>query len=161
MSAVLSEELFTPRLRPMQAADLPDILAIEQAAYTHPWSFNVLQDCLRVGYRAWVLTQADTIIGYGFLSVAAGEAHVLNICIHPEQQNKGYGRYLLQHFLRLSRQHGADTIFLEVRPSNPAALHLYTDLGFNQVGTRKNYYPHSAGREDAWILAMSLIEGEE
>lgn len=157
MSAVLSELPATLELRPMQEADLPMVFTIEQLAYTHPWSLRILQDCLRVGYKAWVLLREAEVMGYGFLSVAAGEAHVLNICIDPQYHGQGYGRHLLQHLLSLARQNGADTVFLEVRPSNETAIQLYNRLGFNQVGLRKNYYPHADGREDALIFALSLF----
>lgn len=158
MSAVLSELPAFHELRPMQEADLPLVFTIEQLAYTHPWNLRILQDCLRVGYRAWVLLREADIIGYGFLSVAAGEAHVLNICIDPQFQGQGYGHYLLNHLLSLARQQGADTVFLEVRTSNTDAIRLYNRLGFNQIGLRKNYYPHAQGREDAIIFALTLLK---
>lgn len=144
-------------LRQMCVKDLPSILAIENATYTFPWTVQIFQDCLRVGYPAWVLEQEHEVIGYGLMTVGAGEAHLLNLCIHPAYQGRGYGRYLLEHFLKVAKAEAVDTLFLEVRPSNQAALRLYTRVGFNQVGIRCGYYPaDNHTHEDAVILAIAL-----
>ncbi|OUD12184.1 ribosomal-protein-alanine N-acetyltransferase [Thioflexithrix psekupsensis] len=156
MSAVSLESVPLTRLRPMQPTDLPEVFTIEQQAYVFPWTLRILQDCLKAGYRAWVLEEGTHLVGYAFLSVAAGEAHLLNLCVDPSYHNRGYGRRLLNHILQLARQYQVDMIFLEVRPSNIPALHLYTSAGFNQIGVRKNYYPHQNGREDALIFGMDL-----
>lgn len=144
------------RFRPMTEADLPAIMAIELAAYPFPWTEGILRDCLRVGYNCWVYETAEGIQGYGVMSVAAGEAHILNLCVRPTEQGKGLGKRLLTYIISLARRHGADTLLLEVRPSNLAALGLYRSVGFNEVGTRKGYYPAEQGREDALILALAL-----
>lgn len=155
MSAVRSESLID--LRPMQFSDLTAVIDIEKMAYPFPWTFNIFCDCLQVGYRAWVLEQDGQIIGYGLMTVAVGEAHILNICIHPQRQRCGFGRYILEHLLAVAKQQAVDMVFLEVRCSNQIAFRLYTRSGFNQVGTRRNYYPSVNGqREDALILAMTL-----
>ncbi len=153
MSAVLA---FKTRLRPMQETDLPTILEIEMAAYPLPWSKQNFRDCLRVGYQAWVLELDYQIVGYGLISIAAGEAHLLNLCVHPHFQCCGYGRRILKQLLKIAKQHQTDTVFLEVRTSNQAAINLYQQMGFNQVGLRKNYYPKENNkREDALILALT------
>jgi ribosomal-protein-alanine N-acetyltransferase len=90
------------------------------------------------------------------MSVAVGEAHVLNLCVHPAWQCNGIGRRLMSRMLALARQHRADTAFLEVRESNEQALGLYRSLGFNEVSRRRGYYPARNGREDAIVLARSL-----
>ena len=90
------------------------------------------------------------------MSVGAGEAHILNVCVHPEYRSRGLGSRLLQRLLTLARKHGADTAFLEVRISNRAALGLYQKLGFNEIGLRRGYYPLEDGKEDAVLLALSL-----
>lgn len=155
MSAVCIESLSC--LRPMQFSDLTTVMDIEKIAYPFPWTLNIFCDCLKVGYRAWVLEEENKIIGYGLMTVAAGEAHILNICVHPQRQHYGFGRYILEHLLAVAKQQAVDIVFLEVRPSNQIAFHLYTRSGFNQVGVRRNYYPAKSGqREDALILAMTL-----
>jgi len=91
------------------------------------------------------------------LSVAAGEAHLLNVCVAPRLQGEGHGRRLMKRLIDLARWHQAQRIFLEVRPSNPRAIRLYHDLGFNEIGRRPNYYPARQGREDALVLALELL----
>ena len=90
--------------------------------------------------------------------MAAGECHVLNLCIDPELRGKGLGRYLMKHLLDLARHHKAEMVFLEVRPSNRHAIALYESMGFNEVGRRRRYYPAKKGREDALVLARNLID---
>jgi ribosomal-protein-alanine N-acetyltransferase len=143
----------------MSELDLDEVVGIEQVAYPCPWTRGIFEDCLRVGYACWVLEQAGAIVAYGVLSVAVGEAHILNLCVRPERQRQGHGRSLLRHLLGLARRHHADTALLEVRPSNRAALALYQRLGFNEVGMRRGYYPGERGREDALILAIDLAGG--
>ncbi len=154
MSAILNERAM--RLRPMREADVLAVMEIERRAYAFPWTAGIFRDCLRVGYCCWLLEQEGQVEAYGIMSVGAGEAHILNLCVRPESQGQGYGRKLLIHLLNLARRHRADTVLLEVRPSNEPALRLYRSLGFNEVAIRKNYYPHRNGREDALILMRAL-----
>lgn len=147
-------------LRPMRADDLAEVMAIELRAYPFPWTPGIFRDCLRAGYPAWVLQERERIIGYGVLSVAVGEAHVLNLCVDPEVQGRGHGRRLLRALLRIARGQGVARVFLEVRPSNPHAIALYHDEGFNEIGRRPRYYPAVRGREDAIVMAIELVGDE-
>jgi len=156
MSAVLKQP--QRRLRPMTEEDMEAVLAIERRAYPYPWSEGIFRDCLRVGYCCRVCEQDGQLAGYAVMSVGAGEAHILNLCVAPPLQGQGLGRFMLRHILDIARGHGADTVLLEVRPSNQAALKLYADMGFNEVGIRKAYYPAPKGKEDAIILARSLLD---
>lgn len=140
----------------MSESDLPAVLAIERRAYDYPWSEEIFRVCLSVGYCCWVGAQDDAIDAYAIMSVGAGESHILNICVKPESRNQGLARNLLGHMLNLARQHQVSITFLEVRPSNQAALKLYRMVGFNEVGMRKSYYPAANGKEDALILALDL-----
>ncbi|MBT5790763.1 MAG: ribosomal protein S18-alanine N-acetyltransferase [Gammaproteobacteria bacterium] len=141
----------------MQLTDLPDVLRNERQGYTHPWTEGIFRDCLRNGQECWLLMCSDQNVGHGILSVAAGESHLLNVCVHPDFQGHGFGRILVEHLLERARTGEASTIFLEVRPSNVAACELYDKLGFNEVGIRENYYPSNVGREDALVLAKELF----
>lgn len=141
----------------MHETDLHAVLAIERRAYDYPWTEGIFHDCLRVGYCCWVSMQEAVITGYAVMSVGAGEAHLLNICVRPESRRGGLGHSLLTHMLSLARKHAADMALLEVRPSNRDAIKLYHELGFNEVGVRKSYYPATHGKEDAIILACSLV----
>ena len=147
-------------LRPMHEGDLDAVMEIELRAYPFPWTRGIFQDCLRAAYPARVLEQAGNIIGYGLVSIAADEAHVLNVCVDPQGQSRGHGRRLLRELVQLARQHGALRVFLEVRPSNASAIALYHSEGFNEIGRRPRYYPSHDGREDALVMAMELVAGE-
>ena len=147
-------------LRPMREADLDVVVAIEHRAYDFPWSRGIFRDCLVAEYPAWVLVQEGAIVGYGVLSIAADEAHVLNVCTDPERQGRGHGRRMLRALLQVARGRGARRVFLEVRPSNAHAIALYHDEGFNEIGRRPRYYPAHGGREDALVMAMELLGGE-
>jgi [ribosomal protein S18]-alanine N-acetyltransferase len=140
----------------MREADLPQVMEIERRAYAFCWTEGIFRDCLRVGYACWLVELEGQIQAYGVMSVGAGEAHILNLCVSPAVRRQGYGRKVLSHLLNLARRMRADTALLEVRPSNEAALRLYRSIGFNEVGIRRDYYPDHNGREDALILALSL-----
>ncbi|MCC5811574.1 MAG: ribosomal protein S18-alanine N-acetyltransferase [Ectothiorhodospiraceae bacterium] len=156
MSAVLSPGEHV--IRRMRDNDLPWVLRVERASYDFPWTEGVFRDCLRVGYGCWVLHDARSIAGHLILSVVAGEAHVLNLCVHPDQQGRGLGAQLLEYGLSAASRLGAEMVFLEVRPSNQVAVRLYERAGFGEVGLRKSYYPAPGGaREDALILARALL----
>ena len=145
-------------IRPMQLSDLTDVLKNERRGYTHPWSEGIFKDCLSSQHECWILETAHRNVGHGVLSVAAGESHLLNVCVHPECQGNGFGRIMVEHLIFRARDREASTIFLEVRPSNVVAHKLYERLGFNQVGIRENYYPAYTGREDALVLAKELLD---
>ncbi len=154
MSAILQTGSLA--LRPMLEDDLAEIICIEEKAYTHPWTIGIFRDCLRVGYHCQVLEQNNEILGYAVMSEAVGEAHILNVCVRTQAQGNGFGRVMVNDLLDAARRMSADIMLLEVRPSNRIALNLYHNMGFCEVGTRKNYYPSHNGREDALILALNL-----
>ena len=149
-----------PGLRPMLEEDLDQVMVVEHGSYPFPWTRGIFKDCLSSGYCCWVMDDTDSndgaLKGYGVLSVAAGEAHVLNVAVCPNQRGKGLARHLMFHLLDVAKDHNVETVFLEVRPSNTAAFRLYHTLGFNQVGQRRDYYPTDTGREDALIMALTL-----
>lgn len=143
-------------IRPLTAADLPAVLAIEARAHAFPWTPGIFEDALKTGYYMVVMEQGATLIGYGVVQVILDEGHLLNITIDPQRHGKGLGRQLLHHLLDYARTH-TDTLFLEVRPSNTPAIALYQSEGFNEVGLRRNYYPAvGGGREDALLMAMAF-----
>lgn len=155
MSAVVAGH--GTRIRPLVASDVPAVMAIEERAYSFPWTEGIFRDCLRVGYCCWCYEVDGDLHGYGVMSVAAGESHILNLTVDPEMQRRGVGTRMMKHFVQLARRHNADTVMLEVRPSNVGAIRLYEKLGFNEIGVRRNYYPAPDGREDALLLALSLV----
>ncbi len=151
----IAEPPSTTRL--MTHEDLPLVSDIERRSYEFPWSHGVFRDCLLAGYNCVVLERGGRVAGYGILSVAAGEAHILNLCVDPNYRAHGYGERLLNQVLLRARSADVREIFLEVRPSNQTALALYRKKGFHQVANRPAYYQAQEGREDAAVLAKKLI----
>jgi [ribosomal protein S18]-alanine N-acetyltransferase len=157
VSSVKQEEEFASvEIRPMNDLDVPVIVAIERAAYQFPWSEGIFRDCLRVGYVCRVVDVGGDMAGYGIMSIGAGEAHILNVCIRDEYRGRGFARKVLVYLLDRARVSGMYEAFLEVRPSNTAAANLYYSMGFEQVGVRRGYYQATAGREDAAVLRRVL-----
>ena len=153
MSAILKPSI---KLRPMSAADLPAVMAIENEIYAFPWTRGNFHDSLAAGYGCWIYVRDGEVLGYAVLMLAADEAHLLNLSIAADCQMRGYGSLLLLRVCELARDQGARLIFLEVRPSNAAGLRLYARHGFRQAGIRREYYPAPAGREDALIFRLPL-----
>ena len=145
-----------PQIRAMQGTDVRDVMTIELAEYPFPWTAKIFSDCLRSGYYCRIGEIDGQMAGYGVMSSGAGEAHILNVCVAGAFRRQGLGRTLMLHMLDEAESMGVETVFLEVRESNPVAVRLYEGLGFNQVGTRKDYYPTKDGREDAIIMALPL-----
>ena len=150
------------RIRVMTAADLDIVVDLEQQLQSHPWRRGHFENCLAIGNLALVVVPnsgkpADnSIIAYAIVSVGGGEAELLNLGVNPAYQRRGIGEGFLNEILtNLKTQ--AETVFLEVRMSNTAAIALYEKLGFNQAGIRPHYYPAAKGREDALLYAMSLL----
>ena len=154
MSAVLKPG--AARIRPMVESDLDAVHAVERGAYDFPWTRGILSDCLRAGYSCWVIGRRGLIQGHGILQIAAGDCHILNLCIAAQAQGQGLGRKLLGHLIEVAIERRATICLLEVRPTNRAACALYQSAGFNEVGIRRAYYPRGKGREDAVILARNL-----
>ena len=144
-------------IREMNHDDVSMVSDIERRSYEFPWSHGVFRDCLLAGYQNIVLVRDNTVAGYGVLSIAAGEAHILNICVDPDYRSHRYGEKLLDELLFRARAASVRTIFLEVRPSNERAIALYKKKGFHQVANRPAYYQANQGREDAAVLAKKLV----
>lgn len=144
------------RFRPMALDDLDAIIQIERAAYPYPWTRGNFRDCLDCGYSSWVVEEAGMIVGYSILMSGAGEGHILNCCVTPARQGYGLGRQIMQRLMATASDYGVECLFLEVRPSNVAAIKLYEGLRFETVGLRRQYYPADQGREDALVMRYCL-----
>ncbi|MEO8747122.1 MAG: ribosomal protein S18-alanine N-acetyltransferase [Rhodanobacter sp.] len=153
MVAVVKPQI---RVRAMCPGDVVAVSAMEAAAYEFPWSAGIFSDCLRAGHSCWVLAVDSVTAGYGILSIGAGEAHVLNLCVDQARGSQGLGRHMLMRLLEVARWNRVQRVFLEVRPSNPRAIKLYESAGFAEIARRPRYYPARGGREDAIVMAMSM-----
>lgn len=154
MSVILKDPLL--KIRPMQASDIDAVFRTETRAYPFPWTLGILGDCLAVGYSCWVCEIDGEVMSHAIMSMAAGEAHVLNVCVDPDWQGQGVGQRMMRQLIRVAGEGNCDTLFLEVRESNAAAIALYTSLRFNEIHRRRGYYPADRGREDALVFALSL-----
>jgi ribosomal-protein-alanine N-acetyltransferase len=153
---IAAVEDLPPQLRAMRQEDVAQVAALEQAAYEFPWSAGIFRDCLLAGYTAVILEKDGDVSGYAVMSVAAGEAHLLNICLAASLRGRGIGHRLLDHMLQLAGESGAERVFLEVRPSNKRAMRLYRAAGFEVIGVRRGYYRASGGSEDAVVLVRRV-----
>jgi ribosomal-protein-alanine N-acetyltransferase len=142
--------------RRMTLDDLDQVMQVEHEVYEFPWTERIFSDCIRVGYHCWIALQQQTVIGHAVISVVADESHMLNLSITRAQQRKGYGQQFVEFLVSEARAQQAQTMLLEVRPSNTVAINCYNAAGFNEIGCRKNYYPASDGREDALLLARHI-----
>ena len=120
--------------REMTDADLDEVLQVEFLSYAFPWSRGIFRDCLKSGYDCRVLCVEGDIVGHSVMSAAAGEAHLLNVCVRRDLQGRGYGRLFVRQVIQRAHVLGAEQLFLEVRPSNIIASQLYDSLGFVRVG---------------------------
>jgi len=154
--AVNSELDLVSGFREMTEDDIPSVMEIERAVYTHPWTEGIFKDCMRTGYNCWVYLEQNELLAYGLVSVAVNEAHILNICVLPGAQGRGLGKRMLHKLMQLAAERQGNSIFLEVRESNVIAQNLYDQEGFNRIGLRKNYYPADEMREDALVYAKEL-----
>ena len=145
------------QLRPLAPEQLEAVMAIEQTAYSHPWTRGNFRDALASGYWAQGLWLGDELLGYALAMPGVQEAHLLNITVAPAHQGQGWARRLLDALAQWSRSQGADWLWLEVRQSNAHAQQIYEHWGFRRVGLRKDYYPADRQqREHAVVMSLNL-----
>ncbi|GHC78015.1 ribosomal-protein-alanine acetyltransferase [Pseudorhodoferax aquiterrae] len=156
MSA-LPERTGEARFEPMTEDWLAAVVAIEQQAYTHPWTRRNFQDALASGYQAQVLLGDAEVLGYFIAMKGVDEVHLLNITVAPAHQRRGWARVMLDALCLWARGQRAQWLWLEVRVSNLRAFQIYAAYGFRRVGLRKGYYPESTfKREDAIVMSLQL-----
>ncbi len=152
----LSESLQIVLLTP---TDVSQMARIEASAHSHPMSENNLADCFGHLYRVLGLMQRDgELLGFAIVQQIVDEATLLDICLSPAQQGRGYGHQLLTAVIDGAKAAKAVVLMLEVRESNLAARALYQKRGFVETGRRKGYYPLADGKEDAILMDLALSE---
>ena len=144
------------QFRRMTPDDLEQVMKVELEVYEFPWTERIFSDCIRVGYYCWIGMHQQTTIGHAVISVVGDESHMLNLSIARVHQRKGHGRRFVEFLVNEARKYKAQTMLLEVRPSNVVAINCYNGAGFNEIGCRKDYYPAPGGREDALLLAKHI-----
>ncbi|WP_229510921.1 MULTISPECIES: ribosomal protein S18-alanine N-acetyltransferase [unclassified Massilia] len=145
-------------LVPMTLDDVDEVHALECSVFPHPWSRANFSDSVKAGYDAWLLRDAEgQLAGYFLLMYALDEAHLLDVAVAGTRHGTGLGRYLLDTLCARAREMGAESVLLEVRPSNARALAVYKRFGFAEIGRRKGYYPaHDGKREDAIVMRHAV-----
>ena len=146
MSAVLKERF---QLDPMRTADLDEVIAIERAVYSHPWTHGNFVDSLNAGYLCCTYRIGAELVGYFIMIVAVGEAHLLNLSVAAASQRQGRGSALLEGALRIARERDAKHLFLEVRPSNAPALALYSAFSFRRTSRKRCFASRSRAMRNA------------
>lgn len=140
----------------MQLSDIDNVWQIEKQANRFPWTKGNFEDCLKSGYRSFLYSVADEIIGYCVVQSVLDEVHLLNICVKPAFQGNGFGKQMLNHVIDVAQEQSASIIVLEVRASNFRAQQLYLTAGFNEMSVRRGYYPAEQGREDGVLMGLEL-----
>lgn len=157
----------TQHFTAIERTDVDKLMPIELACHSHPWSEKTFLSCIggryfgeKLGDFLQVIEKDESCgqsIGFYIGEYVAGEATLMDICVIPTEQGKGYGKVLLNQFLAHAKKLGATKIFLEVRAKNIAAQMLYMNAGFIEIDRRTGYYPSSSGfgYEDAIVMSRS------
>ena len=145
---------------PMDRSHIPQILALEQACYSTPWTETMLTDALFDPQASFIVAEDEegNVLGYAGLHVVVDEGYIDNIAVEPDARRHGVASALLDVYCRFG---GANLAFLtlEVRSSNAPAIALYEKHGFQRAGLRPGYYQHP--REDAVIMTREFARAEE
>jgi ribosomal-protein-alanine N-acetyltransferase len=140
----------------MTLDDVDAVMLLENEVYQFPWTDRIFKDCIRVGYDCWLALLENRVVAHAVISVAAGESHILNLSVTEDHQGKGIGKQFIQFLLNIAYNKRAQIMMLEVRPSNVHAIKCYNSAGFNEIGSRKDYYPSPNGKEDALLFARQI-----
>jgi ribosomal-protein-alanine N-acetyltransferase len=144
-------------IREMTASDVASVFAIDCQTNDFPWTQSLFEQAVASTKKTSVIEEQGEILGFSIVSYVVGEAELLNICIAKNQQGKKLGNTLLEHVIAQAKQSENHELYLEVRAGNTVALALYEKHDFNEIGCRKDYYPMKGGREDAILMARSLL----
>lgn len=140
----------------MTEDDIDEVLKVEEASFSSPWSREAFYNEMTMNQFSVyvVLEDGEELIGYGGAWVVTDEAHVTNVAILPRHRGKKLGEALMVQLMTVAKEMGALKMTLEVRVSNMVARRLYSKLGFQEGGIRKNYY--SDNHEDALVMWVNI-----
>lgn len=144
------------KLRPFIESDLPQVLEIEQASFPLPWKGEFfLSELHHPRGWLWVAEVEGVIVGYLCGWFVADEGEILKVTVHPAYRRCGFGKFLLDEAIAAACQQGVQTLHLEVRVSNTAAIALYKLCGFHEAGVRRRYYENG---EDALLMRREKMD---
>lgn len=140
-------------------SDVGDLMSIELACHSHPWSEKTFSSCIGgryFGEQLFLDEKKQSATGFYIGEYVVGEATLMDICVAPAEQGQGFGKVLLNQFLAQAKKLGAQKIFLEVRAKNISAQMMYMNAGFIEIDRRTGYYPSSSGfgYEDAIVMSL-------
>lgn len=138
------------------AADVPFAAALDRLLFSAEcWSeqdfYDSLEDSSRIFLAAY---EGNVFLGCCGLQQSFEQGDILTVGVHPDHRRKGVGSRLLEELLRIFKEQGGKTLFLEVRASNASAAALYEKFGFRRIGCRKNYYRQPT--EDGLIYSLEV-----
>ena len=140
-------------------ANTDQLMVIEKQCHSHPWSKKTFNSCIGGRYIGeFALNKEQQIIGFYVGDHVTDEATLMDICVAPTEQGKGFGNKLLLQFILQTKQFLVSKIFLEVRVSNISAQMLYMKHDFVEISRRTGYYPSAKGfgYEDAIVMCLTL-----
>ena len=140
----------------MTLEDVEAVHGIELSVQAYPWTRGNFIDALKYGYVCCVDEDNGALRGYAIMMPVIGEAELLNISVASGWQRKGLGKMIIKEMLQKARAMNLKRVYLEVRPSNVAAIALYRRCGFELIGVRRDYYRNANGSEDALVMSCDL-----
>ena len=143
-------------ITPMAINDLDKVYELELASYSFPWTKEILRDCILYNYNSFSVFFNNELIGYIISKITCPETHILNLTVNTAFRRKGIGQSLINLVINDAKIRKSEDIILEVRASNHEAQALYHKLNFKSIGIRRGYYESENGREDAYVLKLSL-----
>lgn len=151
INSMTSFKLITP-------SDVEHLMPIETACHSHPWSDKTFKSCIGGRYFGYYLIEENKTVGFYIGEHVVGEVTLMDICVEPSLQGKGYGKRLLEHFIAETKAIEASKVWLEVRAKNISAQMMYINKGFTETSRRTGYYPsaNGFGYEDAIVMCLSL-----
>jgi [ribosomal protein S18]-alanine N-acetyltransferase len=144
-------------IRPMTDADIDRVTLLEQKLFTDPWPRSAFEQDVSPDTGDFIIAEIDGVLcGYAGYILVMGEANLTNIAVAVEFRGKSIAKILLNCILEIAQKADCFSIFLDVRPSNEAAISLYRKYGFYDLYRRPNYYHTPI--EDALVMVKNLKE---
>jgi ribosomal-protein-alanine N-acetyltransferase len=141
----------------MLETDIPEIDRLEKQIFTDPWPSSAFRDIfVNDEIKAVVVEINEEIVAYAVYTIGFGESRLANIAVTSDYRRKSIAKTLLNNIFKIVKEADCEYIFLDVRPSNLAAINLYKKFGFTELYQKPNYY-HSP-KEDVLVMLKRLRE---
>ena len=138
-------------IRLMTKTDLEQVAGIEREIFSMPWSEKAFADSLQSENTLYIVAEIDgKVAGYCGMYIAFEEGNISNVAVAPEYRRQKIAANMLKNILKLAKEKGVTAVVLEVRETNTGAIRLYEQIGFEEVGIRKDFYDKP--KENALIM---------